>query len=413
MNHNHIDPGTPIPLFLTRQEHAEIVYSSIAISSELKKRIRLGEAKDDGVLLHLSLDELEELHDGVLTEIERCTTQSAQILWFRIFDKIQELLESHVDDENNPPVDDMASVLPPDLAEEIRDTLSNKQFESLEEANAALSEIMMKYNRQPRDEFGGLSSEQVFLLIHSDWNDPNGVIRFATNLSLDDLTGSPHLVNARLFLAALDEEKKVKATTAGNLNRKFVGQMIECFTFRDGYKEDIYRYNKVKNEWDISPLHTIRIVCEFAGLIKKQKDYFSITKKGQKLLSDERANELFLLLFKTHFLKFNLAYLDCAIDNEPLQNTIAYSFLKVKQHHQDWLSSDEAAPFLLIPAAYEISLSTGFDWYPEMHAFSRILRPLEAFGLLDSREIKKEGLNIPITEFKLTPLFDKFIQFVL
>jgi len=98
-------------------------------------------------------------------------------------------------------------------------------------------------------------------------------------------------------------------------------------------------------------------------------------------------------------------------ENKALQDTIAYSLYMVKKHFQKWRNSEGYASNILLPSAYEEALSYGYEFYPEFQLSSRILRPLEAFGLLQRRELQSEDKRMPRYEYKLAPLFDQFIQF--
>lgn len=101
--------------------------------------------------------------------------------------------------------------------------------------------------------------------------------------------------------------------------------------WRPGQKEDTIRFNKVLNEHDVRPLHIIRIICELARLVRRRKRKFLVTNKGQQLLGEQKAGELYTLLFRTFFRQFNLSYLDGLPECYGLQGTIAYSLYRLKK----------------------------------------------------------------------------------
>ena len=68
------------------------------------------------------------------------------------------------------------------------------------------------------------------------------------DLSLTDLGKAEILINARVFLRALLESSGTKATETGNLNRKFVRQMVEAISWFPGYVDDLESLFKVWNE---------------------------------------------------------------------------------------------------------------------------------------------------------------------
>ncbi len=77
-----------------------------------------------------------------------------------------------------------------------------------------------------QQELGGLSPEQAAGLLTGD-RDTQGPLRLNTSLSLADLRHARFFNNGRTFLTAVAENGSVKATFAGNLNRKFVAEMLE------------------------------------------------------------------------------------------------------------------------------------------------------------------------------------------
>ncbi|MCJ7483969.1 MAG: hypothetical protein MUO31_13505, partial [Thermodesulfovibrionales bacterium] len=144
--------------------------------------------------------------------------------------------------------------------------------------------MMKSRNAAPDAEMGGLSPDQVSRLIYLSWDDENFPLKFNKKLKLSELKNSVLFANTTTFLKTLIESKNENtATVRGNLNRKFVKLVFDKLIIEEGKKETILKYNKVINETDVFPLHTIRIVCESAGLIHKRKNKFLVQKKYQEL----------------------------------------------------------------------------------------------------------------------------------
>jgi len=91
----------------------------------------------------------------------------------------------------------------------------------------------------------------------------------------------------------LQKQGRVKATQAGNFNRKFVESMVDTFLDEEE-RETVLRVCKVLNETDVWPLHEAKIVAKLAGFISLYKGTFGITKKALPLLHDLKAGELFV-----------------------------------------------------------------------------------------------------------------------
>lgn len=256
------------------------------------------------------------------------------------------------------------------------------------------------------------SPMEAATLLYANWDNPSGAIQLNEELTEDELKRVGFLANTRIFLAALQEADGVKATATGNLNRKFVGEMLDAFHVRSEYLDDVRRYNKVVNELDFFPLHVVNIVAQLAGLHRRVKGVFRITKKGKGLLADDTMGSLCVLLFKTHFREFNLAYIDRAPDLPVFQHAVTYSLYMASRMLNEWHAAEDVAP-LLVPGGVARALeeeAPGRDvlaWIVN----ARLLRPLEAFGLLESRERKTPRHKYGIPQYRKTDLYDRFLRF--
>jgi len=144
---------------------------------------------------------------------------------------------------------------------------SNGHPRAPQEFNQMFLKLLEHQGRIPRSEIGGLSWEQFTKLLKSDWDDDHGLLRFDKTLKLKDLQQAPIFCRARTLLGEVVNSGGVKATVAGNLNRKFVGLMLNRMTWPNGYIEHLNKMNKVINEQDVFPLHIIRIILDLSGLL--------------------------------------------------------------------------------------------------------------------------------------------------
>ena len=163
----------------------------------------------------------------------------------------------------------------------------------------------------PDPEIEELSPNEKYQLIHTSWDDNNFPLKFNKELKYSDIKDSVFFTNTTTFLKILIEmENKPTATAKGNLNRKIVKIIFDKLILEEDYKKFTLKYNTVINETDVFPLNIIRVVCESAGLIFQTKNRFLFSEEFQQLLSEERAGELYHLLFISFFRNFNLGYLD-------------------------------------------------------------------------------------------------------
>jgi hypothetical protein len=282
-----------------------------------------------------------------------------------------------------------------------------------EEVSAALRSAGFDAVSSPEPELGGLSPADVQRLIDAEWERPDSAVRLDATLSLEDLAGSRTLHNARLVLELLlGGEGEVKATPKGNLPRAFVARFRE----RMRAPEDRWALPepKVVNEEDVWLLHVARLLLELAGLVKRRKGLFSLTRTGERLAADGRAGELFATLFGVHFRRFNLGYLDNAPDVPEFQFSTAYSLFRFSQLGGDWMDRYDLAESIVLPGVGEgLTPDPMYNPLPAI-VESRLLRPLEGFGLAEAQEIERAPGELGARNaFRKTPLYDRFLSFQL
>ena len=268
-------------------------------------------------------------------------------------------------------------------------------------------EIQEEERTAPDPHRGNLTPQQITRFTDYHWGDNEFPLQFNHNLSLKEVNQSMFFRNAKLFLNKLIEFKdKPTATAKGNLNRKFVKVMFDEMELDEGYKDFTARYHKVLNEGDVFSLHIIRIVCECAGLIKIQKNKIVVQKKHYSLLSDDKAGELYYLLFDAYFNRFNLSYLDRRLEMDGIQGTIDFSFYSIYRLCDEFQSVEDMFYEAFLPSIIneiEESITSEYD-RKEGYLTSRVIRPLEGFGLVECK-YKQEKYLKRIVQIRKTPLF--------
>jgi hypothetical protein len=302
-----------------------------------------------------------------------------------------------------------------EAADLVRRLLERNPDATLDDMNSALRAASAGYNARPQPELGGLAPEQVHGLLFGDpeWTD-EGPVRLDAAVPLAELEGSRTLHDARLLLALLGERGEVKATPKGNLPRAAVSELYERMRRPPDFPDHWFEGRKVINEEDVSPVHRMRILLEVAGLIKRRKGAFSLTRAGERLLDESRAGELFATLFRVHFRRLNLALLDGVGPVPGFQHTIAYSLYRFGRVGAEWHTPAELKTELVLPAVRrEVPQERGFDPL-EILLENRLLRPLEGFGLAEVQELPREpGSWRDMHRYRKSPLFDRFLRFEL
>lgn len=290
--------------------------------------------------------------------------------------------------------------------------LGGRSFASMADAQRFIDARMRDYNTRPQPELGGLSPLQMSELLAGDW-ETTGPLRVDAALGPGE-TGDPELLhNAVAFLTMLRDDGPAKATAGGNLSREAVTRVLPRLQFEDGYLDDLRSVNKVLNEGDVGRLEILRHLLGFAGLMHRRKG-FRISPAGRTLLDDTRRGELLALLFRTFFRKLDLRAVDGWSGDAGLQQTIAFTFWKLRTDAESWATPAvlsrvawlESARDPLVPDS-PLHDTTFHEW----RFRRRVLDPLVWFGLLESRELpRKERWERPI-ELRKTPLYDRLLRF--
>lgn len=301
---------------------------------------------------------------------------------------------------------------PPEL-QSIFDELSRAgPFASIEEVNRLVAVRTRDYNATPQAELGGLSPDEMSQLLYGDWTS-QGALRLNDALPSIELAGAAILADARTLLEFVANEGPLKETTARNLSRAAVATLLPRLRMPSQRRIALAIDEPPPvNEGDVLWLPALRHTMMFAGLLMRRKG-LRIAPRGRELLAVERAGELFALLFRTVFRTLNLCVFDSDARHRGLQSTIAYSFYKLATVARPWATSESLAESAWLESAKDPpteweSQNVDFRHYTFRH---RVLEPLVQFGLLEDRVLPTEDRRKDLVEFRLTPLFDRFMRF--
>ncbi len=411
MTSRDTDSSHKIPLYLSEGQR-NMLLAEPSFSQGIHKRLQVCTVKGNFLLCHFEEEELIGIAD--LAEIKSIGSKDSfeAARWNEIYLSIVQLIQKRagvIQIAGNKGEQREIRGNIPNYYEEKKHL--DAQGDILSFINNMVKTSIDRFKNIPYKKIGGLSRSQLMRLINDDWNDPNGCVQLNSSLPLEAFDQSELLINSRTFLIALKEFRKVKATTAGNLNRKFVTQMLETFEMSEESREDIYRFNKVINEEDVFPLHFIRILFELAKLIKCNKGQFTLTRNGQKYAEEENAGSLFTLLFQTNFKDFDLAYCDRMEVNDDLQATVAFSLYMVGKLAGKLISPKKLAPMVILPKVRNTILRADDPYHLEWMVDSRIFRHLLTMGLLEKKELPTESKYMRPFHLRKTALYDRFMRF--
>jgi len=220
------------------------------------------------------------------------------------------------------------------LDDEMRQALEGRHFDSLEEANAFVAAHTLRCNQQPLSNFAGLSSEQMHRFLYFPYDSPD-VVLFSEALAEEP--GAPILTLFRLLVAAIGE-KGLKPTAKGNLPRKFCREVALVFGGEAAYRERT-RYSNINKELDFFELHVVRVVAELAGLIRKYKGRFILSRNCRSLLAQGGMAAVYPRLLRVYAGKFNWSYWDGYAELPFFQQSFLFTLYLLSCFGNDWRPS--------------------------------------------------------------------------
>ena len=189
-----------------------------------------------------------------------------------------------------------------------------------------------------------------------------------------DLAYSPLLRAALLTLQYVKEHGAIGLTKTNAFKRVFVHWAVEHFDWPGSSAEEMFRYNKVINEYEFPPLELLHFLLIKLRLGRHFKGQFKITKRGIEM--SESPGKLFSELIPFFILRIDHASY-ARINKRPFGKWDV------------WMNviNLEADQGITEKALYGVFYDEGPDWHNagwrEMGAFSScVLRPLEWAGLL-------------------------------
>jgi len=189
--------------------------------------------------------------------------------------------------------------------EELQDAMKEQKFESLEDAQAFVTQHMEMKNSRPLDEFGGLSPYQMHRLLQFPFESPD-VIRFNFDSAVSTLKEVPILHLLTLIVDSLGE-KGLKPTATGNLPRKVSREIAQLYLSEKEHAR-FTRLGNFMSEDDVPDLKQTRLVAKLAGLIRLYRGRILASKECKQMIAVSNWPGLFQKLFMTYIQKFNWAW---------------------------------------------------------------------------------------------------------
>ena len=229
--------------------------------------------------------------------------------------------------ENNRPASEVFDGL--------HEALEGQTFASMEEAQAFAEGFLGQRNQAAVDDFHGLSPEQMHRILNFPFASPQ-LVSFPDRLEISPTAPIMTLFN---LLAEAIGEQGLKPTAKGNLPRNFCRDVALAYWGEEAYRHNT-RFGGINKEEDFLDLHVTRLVAELAGLIRKYKGKFILSRDCRALLAEERRPRLFPRLFRAYVEEFNWGYWDRYPDIHFIQQSFLFTLYLLNRYGNDWRPQD-------------------------------------------------------------------------
>lgn len=300
-----------------------------------------------------------------------------------------------------------------ELFADLHQVLEGQDFASIEDAQSFAANFMEQKNQAPVDDFHGLSPDQMRCVLDAPFSSPQRV-NFPE--CLDNQPSAPILTLFQLLVDAIGEQG-LKPTAKGNLPQKLCRASALSF-----WGEETYECNTscggINKEEDFFELHVTRLVAGLAGLIRKYKGRFILSRKCRKLLTDGGMAAIYPLLFRAFTEQYNWAYGDRHEEINFIQNTFLFSLYLLNRYGDDSRSSVfyedcflNAFPMVVNefePRPY----STPEQTIRSAYTLRTLVRYADFMGLAKVESADREQLFSSEYQVVKLPLLDQAVAFV-
>lgn len=266
------------------------------------------------------------------------------------------------------------------------------------------------YNNLPVADFCGLSSNEVQKLV----NDPLGkdsIIDFKKELSSSTLDEIPYFILTEKLLDIIEREGSLKLTKTGSLPVKVVKELYGLKIYPE-YEIEQGLY-KLSRESDSLVINAVHITSRLGGLIKKEREKLSLTKKGEKLRKNRA--ELFKNVFGTFFNKFNIGYQDNYTEYAVGQMAWAYSLYLIHKFGKRKYTSRQYCNLYLKAFPNILLLFEGKSYgsprsrFYQCYSLRFFEKSMSWFGFIKTFDLKEKNLKDPVVN--PTGLISKIFNF--
>jgi hypothetical protein len=294
---------------------------------------------------------------------------------------------------------------------EINKFIEGKQFSSQDDLQAQVQSFYQQRNQTPLDDFQGLSPEQMHRMLYFPFDTPR-LVSFPQVLPTK--TTAPAITLFSLLTEAIGQ-KGLKSTATGNLPQNFCREAAQTLWGQEKYR-DRTKYAGINTETDFFELHIIRITATIAGLIRKYRSRFVLTKKCSVMLAGHGMDGIYPLLFAGYVRRFNWAYRDRYPELGFIQQSFLFSLYLLFRHGADWHPNTfyedcflKAFP-MVIESVGSHPMSSPEETVRSCYTWRCLVNFAGFFGLAQVEPVSEDILNREY-RIKKQPLLDQAVHF--
>lgn len=299
----------------------------------------------------------------------------------------------------------------PEWLVDLKAHLQGQDISSQEELQAATDKHFNRFNRAAKSDFHGLSPEQMHRVLHFPFDSPDiARIRDILPRELD----SPFSKILMKLLTGIDEGN-LKPTKLGFLPRPICLEIAELFRNKETFPYQL-DLGKMSRELDFMDLYVVRVTAEMAGLIRKYKGRFILSKKCRTILDSNGLQRLYPLVFRAFCKKFAWNYRDGYPEVQFIQDSFLFTLFLLTKYGGEWRMNTfyedqfvRAFPLVaeMIPDDRYI---TPDETVRQMYTVRVLCRFIGLWGLAEVEEVRRPSYGFDY-RIRATPLLTDLINF--
>ena len=269
-----------------------------------------------------------------------------------------------------------------------------------------IDKIMNDQNKQEIPEFEGYSPDEMQFILYETFEN-NSPIQL-NKLTESDYKKIPILNQIKYLAELIHKHGELTLTAKGYLPPKIVTDVYEQGFMKDHFIES--GISKLKKELDSDTIILPNVLLNIGGIIKKRNNKLSLTKNGEKILTDN--HKLLRHIFSVFGSKFNWGYFDRYSNDIIGQFGFGFTLILLSKYggtkQLDTFYADKyfkAFP-MLIDHSNKPTYGTSESNASYCYSFRTFDRFLDYFGLIKIEKAKKWDTDKFISK---TELFDKLI----